>query len=116
MLLRCLTKDWIRVRRGGSRFCALHGEAGYVSLDAAAWPKNDWWTAYADPQLNELISEALTGNPGLRVAEARTRAALAQVAASDSALPASVPPIPPTSQSSRWMRAEIRCATSSEHP
>ena len=37
------------------------------------------------------------------------------MAASESALPARVPPIPPTSQSSRWMRAEMRWATSSVH-
>jgi NodT family efflux transporter outer membrane factor (OMF) lipoprotein len=53
-------------------------------LDAAAWPQAQWWTAYGDSQLNDLINEALAGNPGLRVAEARTRAALAQVAAIDS--------------------------------
>ena len=53
-------------------------------IDAAAWPQTQWWTAYGDPQLNDLISEALAGNPGLRIAEARTRAALAQVAAIDS--------------------------------
>ena len=53
-------------------------------LDAAAWPQAQWWTAYGDPQLNDLINEALDGNPSLRLAEARTRAALAQVAAIDS--------------------------------
>ncbi len=56
-----------------------------VRFDAAAWPQAQWWTAYNDPQLNELIDEALAGNPGLRIAEARTRAALAQVAAADTA-------------------------------
>jgi NodT family efflux transporter outer membrane factor (OMF) lipoprotein len=53
-------------------------------LDGAAWPQTQWWTVYADPQLNDLISEALNDNPGLRIAEARTRAALAAVAAADS--------------------------------
>jgi NodT family efflux transporter outer membrane factor (OMF) lipoprotein len=55
-----------------------------TTLDAAAWPQAQWWTAYGDPQLNALIDEALASNPGLRIAEARTRAALAQVAAVDS--------------------------------
>ncbi len=55
-----------------------------TAIDAAAWPQVQWWTAYGDPQLNDLIDEALTGNPGLRIVEARTRAALAQVAAIDS--------------------------------
>ncbi|HTV76958.1 MAG TPA: efflux transporter outer membrane subunit [Steroidobacteraceae bacterium] len=55
-----------------------------TTIDAAAWPQAQWWTAYGDPQLDALIDAALAGNPGLRVAEARTRAALAQVAAIDS--------------------------------
>lgn len=54
-------------------------------IDAAAWPKAQWWAAYGDTQLNDLINDALAGNPSLRIAEARTRAALAQVAAADSA-------------------------------
>jgi NodT family efflux transporter outer membrane factor (OMF) lipoprotein len=54
-------------------------------IDAAAWPQTQWWTAFGDAQLDELITEALAGNPGLRILEARTRAALAQVAAADSA-------------------------------
>jgi NodT family efflux transporter outer membrane factor (OMF) lipoprotein len=54
-----------------------------TTLDAAAWPQAQWWTVYGDPQLNALIDEALASNPGLRIAEARTRAALAQVAAVD---------------------------------
>ena len=53
-------------------------------LDAAAWPQAQWWTAYGDSQLNDLIDAALEGNPSLRIAEGRTRAALAQVAAIDS--------------------------------
>jgi NodT family efflux transporter outer membrane factor (OMF) lipoprotein len=53
-------------------------------IDAATWPQAQWWTSYGDSQLNGLIDEALAGNPSLRVAEARTRAALAQVAAIDS--------------------------------
>jgi NodT family efflux transporter outer membrane factor (OMF) lipoprotein len=55
-------------------------------LDAAAWPKTQWWTAYGDPQLNDLVTEALAGNPSLQIATARTREALAQAAAADSSL------------------------------
>ena len=43
-----------------------------------AWPDSQWWTKLQDPQLNQLIAEGLAGSPTLRVAEARTRAALAQ--------------------------------------
>src|SRR5258708_20747330 len=47
-----------------------------VSTDA--WPDSQWWMQFEDPQLNQLIAEGLAGSPTLRVAEARTRAALAQ--------------------------------------
>jgi NodT family efflux transporter outer membrane factor (OMF) lipoprotein len=51
---------------------------------AAAWPGNSWWTAYGDPQLNQLIAEALDGSPSVAVAEARLRHArsVAEVAGS----------------------------------
>jgi NodT family efflux transporter outer membrane factor (OMF) lipoprotein len=44
---------------------------------AAPWPQSDWWKSLNDPQLDRLIDEALAGSPNLRVAEARTRQALA---------------------------------------
>src|SRR5205814_4471917 len=47
-----------------------------VSTDA--WPQSQWWTQFQDPQLDQLIAEGLAGSPTMRVAEARTRAALAQ--------------------------------------
>jgi NodT family efflux transporter outer membrane factor (OMF) lipoprotein len=68
---------------GPDRLESAHSLGG-TPLDAAAWPQAQWWTAYGDAQLNDLINEALAGNPSLRIAEARTRAALAQVAAVDS--------------------------------
>jgi NodT family efflux transporter outer membrane factor (OMF) lipoprotein len=49
-----------------------------VSVSDAQWPNADWWARFGDPQLNQLISEGLAGSPTLRIAEARTRAALAQ--------------------------------------
>jgi len=56
-----------------------------ASVDANAWPDSDWWTQFHDPQLNQLITEGLAGSPTLRVAEARTRAALAQAKVAQSA-------------------------------
>jgi NodT family efflux transporter outer membrane factor (OMF) lipoprotein len=44
-------------------------------VPAVDWPSDDWWTAYADPQLDALIAEALKGSPDLRIAEARVREA-----------------------------------------
>lgn len=49
---------------------------------AATWPKNEWWKAYGDAQLDALIEEALRDSPNLAVAEARLRqaGAMTQVA------------------------------------
>ncbi|PCE32365.1 efflux transporter outer membrane subunit [Burkholderia ubonensis] len=38
---------------------------------AAAWPRDDWWLAWRDPQLDALVADAVAGNPALRVALAR---------------------------------------------
>ena len=48
-----------------------------VTLSAAVWPRQTWWTALGDPQLDQLVERALRDQPGLRVAEARVRAAQA---------------------------------------
>jgi len=55
-------------------------------LSTAAWPSNDWWKRFNDPQLNQLTDEALAGSPTLRAAEARTRKALAFTQAVKSSL------------------------------
>src|SRR5258708_12605810 len=65
-----------------------------------AWPDSQWWTQLQDPQLNQLIAEGLAGSPTLRVAEARTRAALAQAQVAHSLPPPhlhpkTAPPPPP---------------------
>ena len=48
-------------------------------LDAAAWPADTWWLGYGDPQLDALVDEALAGSPTLTIAQARLRAAQAQL-------------------------------------
>jgi NodT family efflux transporter outer membrane factor (OMF) lipoprotein len=48
-----------------------------VSFSTAAWPRKDWWIDFGDNQLSRLMSNALLGQPSLRVAEARIRAAQA---------------------------------------
>jgi len=58
---------------------------GGVALDPAAWPRQDWWRALGDRQLDALIGEALRDNPGLAVADARARQAQAQVDVFDAA-------------------------------
>lgn len=44
---------------------------------AASWPAADWWTAYGDAQLSDLMAEGLEGSPSLAVAAARLRSAQA---------------------------------------
>lgn len=56
-----------------------------TTVNPDTWPDSAWWTQFGDPQLNQLITEGLEGSPTLRVAEARTRAALAQAGIADSA-------------------------------
>jgi NodT family efflux transporter outer membrane factor (OMF) lipoprotein len=53
---------------------------------SAVWPRADWWKRFNDPQLDQLIDEALAGSPTLRVAAARLRTALAFAQAAKSAL------------------------------
>src|ERR1700753_4097417 len=57
-----------------------------ANVNPESWPDSRWWTQFGDPQLNQLIEEGIAGSPTLRVAEARTRAALAQTGAAKSAL------------------------------
>ena len=57
-----------------------------ANVSPAAWPHDDWWTTFGDPQLDQLMSEALAGSPTLKVAAARARKALALADVSKSAL------------------------------
>ncbi len=50
-----------------------------AQINEEAWPRDDWWHAYGDPQLDTLIGEALASSPSLQVAQARLRAAQAEV-------------------------------------
>ncbi|HEX3634773.1 MAG TPA: efflux transporter outer membrane subunit, partial [Paraburkholderia sp.] len=52
----------------------------------AQWPATDWWRAYRDPQLNEWIEAAQTGNPSLAMAQARVREAVSMAGVARSAL------------------------------
>jgi NodT family efflux transporter outer membrane factor (OMF) lipoprotein len=56
-----------------------------TTVSADAWPESDWWTRFGDAQLNQLITEGLAGSPTLRVAEARTRSALAEAGVAEAA-------------------------------
>ena len=51
--------------------------ASDITLPADAWPAEQWWLAYSDPQLNALVVRALRDNPTLVVAQARLAGARA---------------------------------------
>ena len=56
-----------------------------TSISDAAFPRQDWWTAFGDPQLDALITEALAGTPSLDAADARVRKAIARAGLADAA-------------------------------
>jgi NodT family efflux transporter outer membrane factor (OMF) lipoprotein len=52
----------------------------------AAWPGDQWWTAYGDDQLDRLVAEGLAGSPSIAVAKARLDKAQASVGVARAAL------------------------------
>ena len=70
---------------GADSLSASESLAG-VHADAAAWPAQDWWAQLGDPQLDQLIGEALAGSPSLQVTLARARQASALAQAAESPL------------------------------
>jgi NodT family efflux transporter outer membrane factor (OMF) lipoprotein len=54
-----------------------YGSRETFAAPAGVWPSDAWWTLYGDPQLNQLITEALAGSPSIAVAEARLHRAQA---------------------------------------
>ena len=55
------------------------GSSNSFAAPAAAWPGDQWWRAYGDLQLDALVEEALHNAPDLGLAQARLKAASAQV-------------------------------------
>ena len=51
-----------------------------ITLPQDAWPAEQWWQVYKDPQLNLLIERALKDAPSLAVARARVATAQAALA------------------------------------
>src|SRR5580704_3469097 len=56
-----------------------------AKLEPSAWPADEWWRSYGDPQLDALVAEALAGSPSLEIAQARLRAAQAQAVSAHAA-------------------------------
>jgi NodT family efflux transporter outer membrane factor (OMF) lipoprotein len=55
------------------------GSSSSFAVPVAPWPSDQWWHVYGDTQLNALIDEALKNAPDLDLAQARLKAAAAQV-------------------------------------
>jgi len=80
---------------GCASFSGIHGESQPLAAQSLAfdqdarggdWPREDWWTTFGDPKLDALVQQALNGNPSLRAAQARVRAAGALADAARSSL------------------------------
>jgi len=68
----------------GAKSVSAYAADQTLAAAPADWPSQDWWTAYNDPQLTALITEALAGSPDMVAAEARVghaRSALGEVRA-----------------------------------
>lgn len=68
----------------GPKSAASYASAQTFAAPASDWPTPDWWSAYGDPQLTQLIQEALAHSPDMVSAQARVeqaRGALGQVRA-----------------------------------
>jgi multidrug efflux system outer membrane protein len=50
-----------------------------IELPADAWPAEQWWLDYRDPQLDALVARALRDHPSLVAAQARVTSANANV-------------------------------------
>lgn len=53
--------------------------AASLALARDAWPNQEWWKQYREPQLDALIDRALKDNPTMAVAQARIATAQASV-------------------------------------
>jgi len=62
--------DWKRAAQLQPQALGAQQTLAGAKLDAAAWPADQWWRGYGDPQLDALIAEALAGSPSLEIAEA----------------------------------------------
>lgn len=84
-LAGCANSDGLNTQGRTLPADALHSERSLqgVQLSAAAWPRQDWWSALGDQQLNALIAEALSDSPDLQAANARSHQAYAAASSAD---------------------------------
>lgn len=63
-----------------------YAAATSLASTTSAWPEQAWWARYRDPQLAQLIEEAVAGSPDLAAAAARVRTAQAYAQRAGAAL------------------------------
>lgn len=75
----CVSSRGLRTRGTPLDPHSLEAERSFaeVALSPTAWPAQDWWLRFGDPQLTALIGEALQNNPSLDESAARARQAQA---------------------------------------
>ena len=72
-------RDWHAPKPVAPETLAASNTLATVAVEEQAWPVDQWWKAFGDPQLDKLMEEALAGAPTLTIAEARLHAAQAVV-------------------------------------
>lgn len=79
VLAGCATSRGLHTTGSITNPASLKSESSLadVQLSPTAWPAQDWWVGYGDPQLTALIEEALKNNPSLDQAQARAKQAQA---------------------------------------
>lgn len=80
LLAGCISVPLDTARAPKIDLAARAQHAPGIVLPADAWPAEQWWLTYDDPQLNTLIGRALKDSPTLATVQARLAGAQAAVA------------------------------------
>jgi NodT family efflux transporter outer membrane factor (OMF) lipoprotein len=57
---------------------AMKDSVASAQVAQDTWPVDEWWHAFHDPQLDDLVDRTLAGNPSLQIAKARIDQARAE--------------------------------------
>ncbi|WP_026355055.1 efflux transporter outer membrane subunit [Massilia niastensis] len=75
-----------RARLRDAAAAPSQGAIAALALPDAAWPAQEWWRAYGDPQLDALVRRARSDSPTVAIALARVRQAAALEGVANAAL------------------------------
>jgi multidrug efflux system outer membrane protein len=81
LLAGCIAVPADTTRTAGIDLAARAQHAPAIELPLDAWPAEQWWRAYQDPQLDALVQRALKDSPSLAMVAARVAGAQAVVTA-----------------------------------